>query len=370
MRILHLIPSFGSGGAERQLSIIAPALAESGVECHIGYCYGGPNLATLQDGPVHLHQLRIGGNHDPRLFGQIWSLIRAVKPDVVQTWLLQMDVVGGVAAMLAQVPFILSERSSASAYPSGWKMLVRSKVGLRASSIVANSQGGVDYWVAQGATAPIHLIRNCVIPARSALADGEDVPSGPSLVLFAGRLSPEKNVVLLLDALIEVVNAAPECVVVMFGEGPMLDELRRKISDANMGGRIRLGGYTHNLAAWQKRADVCVSISDFEGNPNVVLEAAGQGCPLVLSDIPAHREVFDEASAWFVKHKSVGDVKDGILRVLREKQERTAKAEKAKQLVASYTPDVILAEYLNIYSSVENAEGRNCNRIKRVNEYL
>lgn len=369
MKVLHLIPSFGSGGAERQLSIIAPALAGAGVECHIGYCYGGPNLAPLLDSSVYLHQLRISGNHDPRLFWQIWSLIRAVKPHVVQTWLLQMDVVGGVAALLAGVPFVLSERSSASAYPSSWKMLARSKIGMRASSIVANSQGGVNYWKAQGAKAPIHLIRNCIIPKR-ALDDVDYVSPGAPLILFAGRLSPEKNVILLLDALIKVVSTVPECAVIMFGEGPLQGDLRRKIAGANMDGRIRLEGYTHNLATWMNRADVCVSISDFEGNPNVVLEAAGLGCPLVLSDIPAHREVFDETCAWFVRHKSVDDVKDGILRVLREKQERSAKAEKAKQLVTSYTPEVILAEYLNVYSSAVNAEGRNCNRIKRANEYL
>lgn len=356
MKVLHLIPSFGSGGAERQLSVIAPALARTGVECHIGYCHAGPNLDPLLDSSVHLHQLRVNGNHDPRLLWQAWKLIRVLKPDVVQTWLLQMDVMGGVAALLAGVPFVLSERSSAPAYASGWKMFVRSKVGLRASTIVANSQGGVSYWLAQGATAPIHLIRNCVIPMSSVLADADDVPSGASLILFAGRLSTEKNVVLLLDALIKVANDVPSCVVVMFGEGILLDELRRKISDANLSERIRLGGYTHNLAAWQKRADVCVSISNFEGNPNVVLEAAVQGCPLVLSDIPAHREVFDEASAWFVKHESVENVKDGVLRVLREKQERDARAERARLAVASYTLSAILTKYLCVYSSIGNAQ--------------
>lgn len=364
MKVLHLISSFGSGGAERQLSIIAPALAESGVECHVGYCYEGPNLAPLLDSPVFLHQLRVAGNHDPRLFWQVWTLIRAVKPDVVQTWLLQMDVMGGAAALLAQVPFILSERSSASAYPPGWKTFLRGSVGMFASSIVANSQGGVDYWVSLGAKVPIHLIRNCVTPSKCALADVGHIPPAIPLILFAGRLSPEKNVILLLDALIKVVSAVPECVVVMFGEGPLLDGLRRKIADANMAGRIRLGGYARNLAAWLNRADVCVSISNFEGNPNVALEAAAQGCPLVLSDIPAHREVFDETSAWFVKHKSVDDVSDGILRALREKEERSAKTERAKRVVASYTPDTILAEYLRVYSDVMNLKGRDCDQSK------
>lgn len=364
MKILHLIPSFGSGGAERQLSIIAPALAESGVECHIGYCSEGPNLKSLLGSAVHLHRIEVAGNHDPRLFWKIWRLIRAVKPDVVQTWLLQMDVVGGAAALLAHVPFVLSERSSVSAYPHGWKIFLRNKIGIFASSIVANSQGGVDYWTSLRVTAPIHLIRNCVIPGKHALVDIDDALPAAPLILFAGRLSPEKNVILLLDALIRMVSAAPEYVVVMFGEGPLVDDLRRKIADANMTGRIRLGGYTPNLATWLSRAEVCVSISNFEGNPNVALEAAVQGCPLVLSDIPAHREIFDETSAWFVKHATVEGVSDGILRALHGKGERSAKAERAKRVVASYTQDVILAEYLQVYSEVINSKGRDCDQSK------
>jgi glycosyltransferase involved in cell wall biosynthesis len=349
MKILHLIPSFGSGGAERQLSILAPALVERGVECHVGYCVDGPNIGPLLNTNVILHQLDVGGNHDPRLFLRVWKLIRTVRPDVVQTWILQMDVVGGMIALLMGVPFILSERSSASAYVSGWKTLVRSKIGLHASAIVANSQGGADYWADQGPNIPIHLIRNCVVPTSCAFADVDNVPVDVPLILFAGRLSQEKNVVLLLRAFIDVVNVVPECIVVMFGEGPLLDKLSLQISSANTYGRIRLEGYTDNLSAWLRRADVCVSISDFEGSPNVVLEAAGQGCPLVLSDIPAHREVFDETSVWFVEHKSVDEVRDGILRVLSKKQERAVKAEKAKQLISSYTHDVNFTKYIDLY---------------------
>jgi glycosyltransferase involved in cell wall biosynthesis len=196
------------------------------------------------------------------------------------------------------------------------------------------------------------------------LVDVDDTLPAAPLILYAGRLSPEKNVILLLDALVRVLNAAPEYVAVMFGEGPLLNELCRKIAGADMIGRIRLGGYTRNLATWMKRTDVCVSISNFEGNPNVTLEAAAHGCPLVLSEIPAHREVFDETNAWFVNHKSEVDVSNGILSALREKGERSAKAERAKLVVACYSPYIILAEYLRVYSDVLNLKDRDCNKPK------
>lgn len=368
MKVLHLIPTFGSGGAERQLSILAPALAESGVECHIGYCDEGPNLPPLLGTAVILHRVKAACNHDPRLLWRIWSLIRAVKPDLVQTWLLQMDVLGGAAALLAETPFILSERSSASAYPADWKVSLRSKVGKFASSIVANSQGGMNYWRAIDARIPIRVIRNCIIPVKHALPDVDKSLRASPLIVFAGRLSPEKNVTLLLEALIRVLVAVPECIAFIFGEGPLRVDLRQRISNANMRDRIHMGGYTQNLSEWLSRADVCVSISDFEGNPNVVLEAAARGCPLVLSDIPAHREVFDQSSAWFVAHKSVDDVAEGISHTLQEKEESFARAESAKRVVSNYTLDTILDEYLQIYSEVINLQGRDRDKISGAHE--
>lgn len=350
MKVLHLIPSFGSGGAERQLSILAPALAEAGIECHVGYCQEGPNFQALQESRVHLHHLKVGGNHDPSLFIKIFRLIRTIRPDVVQTWLLQMDVMGGLAALLGGVPFVLSERSSAAAYVAGWKMTLRKKVGLAASAIIANSQGGVDYWRAQGARKPIYLIRNFILPAISVPCEADIASPAPPLILFAGRLHKEKNVIMLLDALIQVAIERTDCHVSMFGTGPLEDVLRRKIQQTKMDERIKLRGYVRDLSTWMGRSDICVSISEFEGNPNVVLEAAAHGCPLVLSDIPAHREIFDEASAWFVRDNSAAAVKETILDALREEQERMAKAEQARQWVSAYTLESIQMEYMRAYS--------------------
>jgi glycosyltransferase involved in cell wall biosynthesis len=363
MRVLHLIPSFGTGGAERQLSILAPVLAESGIECHVGYCYEGPNLQFLAGSSVYLHHFKVAGNHDPRLFWQVWSLIRAVKPDVVQTWLLQMDVLGGVAALLKRTPFIISERASAAAYPLGGKTRLRALIGRYATCIVANSECGLDYWRPRVSAERLHLVRNAISRERMGLSAPileESFPiilEGP-IVLFAGRFTYQKNIPVLVEALIAVARQQQNAVFLLFGEGPERELAARKIADEGLGGRMVLPGYSSNLAHWMRRAAVCVSLSHFEGLPNVAIEAAEVGCPLVLSDIPEHREIFDQSSAWFVKHKSVDEVKDGILRALREKGESSAKAERAKRVVANFTPDAVLAEYLGIYSDVMNLKCR------------
>ncbi|HMA54166.1 MAG TPA: glycosyltransferase, partial [Acidobacteriota bacterium] len=93
MRILHLIPKLSAGGAERQLSYLASELARGGHEVHIGYSREGPERPDLIG--VVLHRLESRSNYSPLLLRQLVRLIRSVKPDVVQTWILQMDILGG-----------------------------------------------------------------------------------------------------------------------------------------------------------------------------------------------------------------------------------------------------------------------------------
>lgn len=356
MKVLHLISSFGSGGAERQLSIIAPALAESGVECHVGYCYEGPNLKPLLGSSVHLQRIGVAGNHDPRLFWQVWSLIRAVKPDVVQTWLLQMDVVGGLAAVMLRVPFVVSERSSARNYPVGWKTQLRVAVGKRAQCVAANSQGGVDYWRTMASGLPVELIRNCISLKEAENSPGElalrSALTGRPMILFAGRLSHEKNVFVLIEALIEALHVYPFTTALIFGEGPFETELRSRVAKAGLSERIYFQGYSRSLSSWMKLADVCISTSWHEGNPNVVLEAAACGCPLVISDIPAHREVFDDNSVTFVRPDAPMEFASALVSVLRDKSLAKTKAARAQNIVAGFSQEKVVASYLSIYERI------------------
>ncbi|MCO5398479.1 glycosyltransferase [Ralstonia soli] len=358
-RVLHLIPSFGSGGAERQLSLLAPELARQGVECHVGYFAEGPNLDRLRNQPgVTLHRLAASSTHDPAMFLRVLRLIRNVRPQLVQTWVIQMDVVGGAMAYSAGVPHILSERSAAQLYQHGWKSRARAWLGRRAAAVIANSQGGIDYWHdVLGDTVPTYVIRNCVTPTVPGLAwagSGRS-PEAGARVLFAGRLSEEKNVDQLVEALIRVVAARPGLTVDMFGEGPLRERLQARIDAAGAGERIVMHGFTSNLAGEMARADITISVSSFEGNPNVVLEAAAIGCPLVISEIPAHREFLGDDDAWYVNQTDVASIEAGLTAALNDPARSAAKAASASSRLKGASVEALAAHYRAAYEEVLTA---------------
>jgi hypothetical protein len=119
------VPSLVGGGAERQLTYLVKELVQSGWDVHVAYVHGGPNMGRLEASGATVHRLRALGNHDPQILGRLVATIRRVKPDIVQCWLLQMEVLGGLASMLTRTPWVFSERSCEEAYPASLKALLR-----------------------------------------------------------------------------------------------------------------------------------------------------------------------------------------------------------------------------------------------------
>lgn len=356
MKILNLISTLGAGGAERQLSIIAPALACAGVEVHVGYCRGGPNLVPLEHSNVALHLLPSSGTHDPILLWRIVQLVRHLQPDIIQTWLLQMDILGGIAGRLGHIPVIVSERSSSTNYSPGWKTSLRLMIGRMASCVVANSKGGMDYWRPYLSQEKLHLIRNCIIQTKEPSSEENNlsclVKEGQPLVIFAGRFSHEKNIPNLIKALVLVARENPDVLIMLFGEGPEEGYVRQKILNEDLSDRIVLAGYSSRLAKWMSRASVCVSVSHFEGHPNVVMEAAIAGCPLLLSDITAHREIFNENSALFAPPHSPRLIADALLESLRRPDDALRRANCAKEIATQFDLASTVNAYIALYENL------------------
>jgi glycosyltransferase involved in cell wall biosynthesis len=131
-----------------------------------------------------------------------------------------------------------------------------------------------------------------------------------------------------------------------------LEAIRETFAHSSAADRAHVMGFTPDVWAWMKRADVLVNPSHFEGHPNAVLEAAFLGTPLVLSDIPAHRGVFSESSARFVPTMDVEDWVGQILAALENPAAARQRAENARTVVSQYTPDAMADAYEQVYRDV------------------
>lgn len=105
-------------------------------------------------------------------------------------------------------------------------------------------------------------------------------------VISCGRLDRQKNQELLINAFVMVVEEVPDAKLLIYGKGPEQSRLAELIEKKRMNESITLCGETSDMSEVMSKSDVFVLSSDFEGMPNVLIEAITSGIPSISTDCP------------------------------------------------------------------------------------
>jgi glycosyltransferase involved in cell wall biosynthesis len=176
-------------------------------------------------------------------------------------------------------------------------------------------------------------------------------PQRPRVICMA-RLAAQKNQLKLIEAMPRIVSRVPSITLQLLGDGPDLSVLKVAAAELRVSDSVQFAGFQQNVWSWMKAADIAVLVSHFEGTPNVALEAAAAGCPMVLSNIPAHRAAFSDAEALFVDKDDPASIAAGILRLLEDLDLRKNMIRLAADRVATLTIDAAVSRYLDLYCDV------------------
>ena len=123
------------------------------------------------------------------------------------------------------------------------------------------------------------------------------VPADPPLMLCVATHERRKNIPLLIRAFQKVAEKLPHHLVLAGGPGPDSPEVLATARSNGASDRIHFIGHAApaELSALYLRADVAICPSRYEGFGLTLLEAMASGCPVLATDIPAHREIGGQA---------------------------------------------------------------------------
>ena len=142
-----------------------------------------------------------------------------------------------------------------------------------------------------------------MFPLRLTPSSATVARAATPLVLFVGRLVPDKNPAAALESMAVVQRERPEVEFRMVGDGPMLANLRELADALGLGAGVVLGPVSEDrLAELWTRTAVLLHPSAREGYGLVVVEAYASGTPVVVVDSP------DNAAVELVTDNSTGRI--------------------------------------------------------------
>lgn len=271
-------------GGARQVAYLLEGLAAHPGE-HALVCAEGAALAgALRRPAVRVHPLSMAGDLDMGFIPRLRRVIRAERPDLLHVHSRRGDMVAALAGRMEGVAMVHSRRVD---NPPSWFDL-RHKFPLF-QRIVTISAGIREVLLRHGVPegqvvcipSAVDTERYQPLPLRQAVVDefGLDA-AGPVLAMIA-QLIPRKGHAVFFDALPAVLARHPKAQCLIFGRGPLREELAHGVRERGLEKSVRFVGFKTDMARLIPGLDLVIHPAFMEGLGVALLETAACGVPIV-----------------------------------------------------------------------------------------
>ena len=317
-RIVFLIHDLGSGGAQRQLVLLLKYLDRAQwlpevIVMDMTDPFFAPELQQLGVPIVHIRPHRILWS------SVVWHLVTHLvsKPCLIlHNWLPNSIHAGAIAGTIAGVPVIIASMRSeapdrAVQKVERWRRAMDMIAARLSTVLLGNSQavcatnqrwarlsGNRMEMVYNGVD--VDCVPNLGRSARDQLRAEMGMPADAPVVGIIARLDGDKDHATFLRAARHVHALRPDVRFAIIGDGPLRNDVREAIASGEMEGYVSMLGRCTDVRLMMQLLDVVTLTSVSEGCPNVLLEAAAIGVPIVTTAAGGSVELVVDGETGFV----------------------------------------------------------------------
>jgi len=339
VKVLYLITELDVGGAERNLCTLAVEMHRRANIVHVAALDGRGALADMlrKEG---IKVTDLGMHHKLRLsfFFNLLKLIRSFRPDVLHSFLFHANLVGRLAGIFRRAPVVISAVRVAEKRRFSHIALDCATQWLTDMEICVSKS--VEHFTHSRALIPRRKL--CTIPNSTELTGRafdagalvKEYPGleGAKVIMQVGRLDYQKGVDILIKAFRRILPRIPDAFLVLVGEGPQRGALEGLARSLGVKNRIIFAGHHKNVGNLMSGAALIVLASRWEGMPNVLIEAAAVGKPVVSADVEGVREVVqDGKTGLIVTRGSATDLADACVNLLTDNELLCAMGDRARE---------------------------------------
>jgi glycosyltransferase involved in cell wall biosynthesis len=345
IRVLHLRDSAWVDGPGRTILETATAVDRARLDYHMGAFVSDPAaphpfVDEARRRGLAVHPIPDTGGLSGNVLDRIVSLIDEHRIEVLHTSEFRSNVMGllirrrrpGVR-LVATVHGWIANDLKGRVYRVADKVLLRL---FDAAIFVSDATRSLvpRWWRPRRA----HVLPNALVMSHYAnVGDTRRVPGEDGFItlLGIGRLSPEKAFDALIRALAQLLPREPRLRLRIAGIGPLEASLKALAAELGVSERVEFLGFIKNMRPEYDGADLVVQSSVTEGMPNVILEAAVLGVPILATAVGGTAEVVEhERGAWLIPPGSPEKLADGITRFLDDPAAFATRARFARDVAA------------------------------------
>lgn len=317
-----------------------------------------PTERRLADARIPVWHLNKSPGFDYRMFGALGRVFRDFQPDVVHTHLAAQRYVFPV--LLSRKTVVVHTMHNLAEYETDtfgrmlhWFAFRRNVLPVAISREVSASVKRT-FGVESSATIP-----NC-IPVED-YDHGSDVgirwraevgiPPGAVVFTCVGRLEPQKNPFLLLEAFAQIQD--PRAHLVLLGSGSLTGSIDEFIRSRGLSDRVHRLGKRNDIPDALAASDVFVLASNWEGNPLAVMEAMAAGLPVIATGVGGVPELVESGvEGLIVPANDVTAFHCAMQLLLDNSQRRKAMAHAARaRALREFGLDRMVQGYAEFYRS-------------------
>lgn len=173
-----------------------------------------------------------------------------------------------------------------------------------------------------------------------------NLPTDKKIFIWIGSFIERKNPKLLINT---IKNIQKEFLFIMCGDGPLLPEIKNIITQSK---NIILTGRIKNILDYLQASDYYISTSKSEGLPMSVMEGMACGLPVILSDIPQHRLLFNGFDIGKIFIQNEKNLIQAINSIIDAKQFDTIKC-----IMNNFNAQKMAEQYSNKYLEIVKRNG-------------
>lgn len=345
-RTVFFVSSLDDGGAQRVISILASRMVQNGMDVEI-VTYLDASVLYPIDSKVKLTCVEKSTGKKSLLSNLIW-LRRYFRKnaEIVLSFLAPFNMIALVATIGTRVPIVVADRNDPAKVPGNPVIrIARDILYGFADQVVVQTEANKSYF--KKLTKKTEVIYN---PVDLKEYTGAALKvSKEKIIVTAGRLMPQKNQKMLIDAYAAVIKKYPEYQLVIYGEGSYRADLENYVKMLKLKEKILFPGSVTDLYDKIKTADLFILSSDYEGMPNALIEAMCLGLPVISTKVSGATDLIKHGeNGLLVEVGNVKELEDAIETMLSEEERRLQMAKKAVKLADELLPDEILKQWQKI----------------------